>query len=199
MVSTKPCLLLLVGLCLVSPRGQAADQTHDGLFLRLSAGGAYGYASNDFMGDSFTIRGGGLAVNMAIGYSIVENLSLEVDFTFSPVLYNPSLEANGIPLDHDYVISWGGFGGGATFFIMPINLYLSASLGLGHMSLSAEGETVGETEEGFYLKVMCGKEWWVSANWGLGPALIYSFGIFPDAGHNWYAHSISGVLSATYN
>jgi len=46
-----------------------------------------------------------------------------------------------------------------------------------------------------------GKEWWVSANWGLGAALRASFARTPDktTGSAWLGYFAAALFSATYN
>ncbi len=65
-------------------------------------------------------------------------------------------------------------GGGITYYIMPSNIFLSGSLGIGGFTLiEDDNNTNVSTDNGFSMQLKVGKEWWVSKKWGLGVALTY--------------------------
>jgi hypothetical protein len=58
---------------------------------------------------------------------------------------------------------------------MPINLYLTAALGAGWLTVNIDGEDESRsTDVGMGFDFDVGKEWWVSDNWGLGLAGRFS-------------------------
>lgn len=153
---------------------QTADNSerHDGFFLRMAtAPGAIGTQIEYANGDSHDIGGSGLQTELAIGGSVAENLVLHADFLVSAA-FEPSGEFNGARFDYDdhEALGVAAFGIGLTYF-MPHGLYFSGSL----MSTSVEvvdtdnGDELIESHGGG-VKLMFGKEWWVSDNWGLGLA-----------------------------
>ena len=61
---------------------------------------------------------------------------------------------------------------------------------------------VDSSRSGTALELMVGKEWWVSANWGMGIAGEFVGASMTDKntpGLTWSASSLSVLLSATYN
>ncbi len=109
---------------------------------------------------------------------------------------------------------------GFSFYIMPANIYISPEF-----HFAGSGEVSSDTDEchedghsfpceldidlesgtGFGLRI--GKEWWTSANWGLGAALFYSQDTF-DSGEDEFAcgpgsewdSTLYGIsFSATFN
>jgi len=91
------------------------------------------------------------------------------------------------------------FGGGITYYFMPVNIYLSGSVGLG--ALSGGGNISGESDNGFAGMVTAGKEWWVSNRWGLGVSGVFGFFSFPepDISENWSGWNVAVMFSATFN
>jgi hypothetical protein len=89
---------------------------------------------------------------------------------------------------------------------MPINLYLTAAVGPGWLTLRVDGddETRG-TDTGFGFDFDIGKEWWVSDNWGLGLAGRFSLVGGTTKSDNTDIESDFGMaafslaFSATYN
>jgi hypothetical protein len=88
-------------------------------------------------------------------------------------------------------------GGGVTYYIVPANVYLSGSLGLGWLSAT---ENV-ESDVGFGLDITLGKEWWVGGSWGLGLAGAFGYHSVPDGvvDANWSGASFGLRFSATLN
>lgn len=86
----------------------------------------------------------------------------------------------------------------ATSFI-PANLYLAASLGVG--AFSASGDIEGDSGSGFAGQTTLGKEWWVSARWGLGVAGVFGFFTLPEStsSENWTGYNFAVMFSATLN
>jgi len=66
------------------------------------------------------------------------------------------------------------FGGGLTYYIMPQNIFLSGSLGIGNFTMmDQKNDQTTSTQRGFSMQLKAGKEWWVSKKWGLGLSVTY--------------------------
>jgi hypothetical protein len=149
--------------------------------MSLGLGGA-GVAGNGHFApgvDEVTVSGLDLACSFAIGGAIADNLILNVDL-FGGRVFEPEVDRDGTDLgDADRLeedlgigerVELGGLGLGVTYYIMPINLYLAGSVGLGRAVFEdANGERRG-SDFGFAANVMVGKEWWVAPEWGVGVA-----------------------------
>jgi hypothetical protein len=102
-------------------------------------------------------------------------------------------------------------GPGAAYYLQPANVYLSATLAFTTLTLKdARNENRLETETGFGVSAMVGKEWWVSTNWGLGAALQLQLGTMKDRPVDralvgggdpprWTTTAFTVAFSATYN
>ena len=195
----------LLWTALVPATGSAGEpRTHDGFFLRLSAGG--GTASSkidDEVAGSIELSGTPTDLNIAIGGMVAPNFALhgtlygyvmsdpDVDITL------PGLGSASGSLNGDATLA--AFGGGATYYFMPVNVYLSGTVGFG--SLELDGDVKGETDDGLVIDLSLGKEWWVGNSWGLGLAGGYGYHSFgdPDVDSNWSGSSFVLRFSATLN
>ncbi len=180
---------LAVLLALPAPSSHAQEtargaRTHDGFFLSISPGLAFGRTEADLTGapgswDNITFRGPGGILDFKIGGALRENLILSADFIGRNVR-GPELETVGgtTDLDEDVILSDGTLGVGLTYYVMPANVFVSGTLGLGSFRLqniSDDDDDPVDTNPGLSLHAKIGKEWWVSDNWGLGVALGYGF------------------------
>jgi hypothetical protein len=196
--------LALIGFVFTSAEAQArpfnpnAGRRHDPghFFMRLSGGFGFSSASFD---DGFetTMSGLGGMGSFKFGATIARNVALGVDL-FGLSMFEPSVSQNGQDLGSadNTRASVGAIGLGGTFYVMPANLYIAASAGVGVGTIEFRGRFGGvevrakeDSRPGFAANVMVGKEWWVSRKWGLGLAgqLVYanletdddtSFGVF---------------------
>jgi hypothetical protein len=93
------------------------------------------------------------------------------------------------------------FGAGLTYFFMPVNMYLSGTVGAGSLSFSGTDLDGLETDSGLALNFVLGKEWWVSNRWGLGLAGAFDYHSAPDknVSEDWTGTSFSLLFSATFN
>jgi hypothetical protein len=191
---------------------------HEGFFLRLSlgmGGGVIGGDAHVTRGSEVSASGLGMALDIAIGGALVENLILNADI-FRAVLFNPSIEEDGntigdsdIEGDADDIgdaigvgqdVSLAGLGIGLTYYIMPINLYLSGSIGLGQAVFEGDRGDVEGSDLGLGLNLMVGKEWWVGADWGIGLAGQFVYvAVEDDVLGDVSGLALSLLFSATYN
>ena len=97
------------------------------------------------------------------------------------------------------------------YYLLPAHLYFSGTLTLSYLSRGYYGVSSGSEGSGGNGAIltntdiggsfMVGKEWWVSANWGLGVAGIVHIASMklPNTDSRATAEALSLVLSATYN
>jgi hypothetical protein len=172
-------------------------------------GGALGGDGHIIDGTETSVAGLGLATDIAIGGAIVENLILHADI-YQLTLFNPTVyvddtevgpadqfgDVNGVGQD----VRLAGLGIGVTYYFMPVNLYLSGSIGLGQAVFEGDhGDTEG-SDLGFGFNAMIGKEWWVGADWGIGVAgQLLFISAQDDVLGNINGLAASVLFSATYN
>jgi hypothetical protein len=109
----------------------------------------------------------------------------------------PDVEVEGLgSATSDEDLTMGALGGGLTYYFMPVNMYVSGSLGAGSLSLGDSDSDTGVVGE-----FMLGKEWWLGGSWGLGAAGVFGFHSIPDGGadENWSGTNWGIRLSATLN
>lgn len=196
-------LLAAGALTCISSAAMAAPHTHDGFFLRLATGFGYENLNLENSDSRFEMDiggfGGGLSI--AAGGIVARNLAINVDF-FGAVVVSPSVQVNDVELGEasDASVVLSGVGVGATYYIMPINLYVALSVGFGIASITEDNERV-ETDPGFAMNLMVGKEFWVGREWGIGVALQFVHAAIPTETASTSA-SLTGLnvmFSATFN
>jgi hypothetical protein len=156
---------------------------HDGFYLRLAIGFGGGAVQGDDHErgdvDEIGLSSTGFGTSIGIGGALVENLILNADL-FHATLFNPAVEVDGAEAgdaeDLDVDLGVGedtelvGLGIGLTYYVMPVNLYLAGSIGLGQtVFVDYTGDRKGG-DIGLGANVMVGKEWWVGIDWGIGVA-----------------------------
>ncbi len=121
---------------------------------------------------------------------------------------DPAVEVGGTSFDGTGATAdWLGYGGGLTYYTLPVNAYLTAAVGAATFTIeggrSGGGTVSVSTRSGLSLQFAAGKEWWVSKEWGLGVALQYILSRLPDKGAGsditWKASSFGLLFSATFN
>jgi hypothetical protein len=192
--------------------GQPAPgaHTHDGLFLRFTGGPGFGIyngtgdvitTAGEIIGDPSN-EGSQVGGSISLGGSIGENLILHGDIWVSIV----STEKKHSQLYQEFGTAVVGLG--VTYYWMPVNMYVTGSIGMANSFLVLhEGTQTNSNEDlardittGVGVAVIVGKEWWVSANWALGVAIQGEFTYAEDDNSNLiFRHGGAKVLfSATY-
>jgi hypothetical protein len=194
------------------PWEHVRTRRHDGFFLRLAigmGGGALGGDDHTLEATETGVSGFGLATDIAIGGAIVENLILHADI-YQVTLFNPTVHVDDEDAgDADEVgdsygvgqdVRMAGLGIGVTYYFMPVNVYLSGSIGLGQAVFEGDhGDTEG-SDLGFGFNAMIGKEWWVGADWGIGAAAqLLVISAEDDVLGNINGLAAGVLFSATYN
>lgn len=186
-------------------RGRRHDPGH--FFMRLSGGFGFSGAAFDDAAET-TFRGAGGMGSFKFGATIARNVAIGADL-FGLSMFEPNVEQGGRDLGsaENTQASLGALGIGGTFYVMPINLYFAASLGLGVGTVEVnvrEGPLQlrfkEDTKAGFAANLMIGKEWWVARRWGLGLALqaILS-SLETDEGDALGVFGVGVLFSATMN
>lgn len=188
-----------------SPASGNGTHTHDGFFFRALFG--FGPASatfDNYAGNELEFEGGATAMRLQVGYAVVDDLIIFLD-NGAIAMAEPDVTYGGNDLEQgNSEIGISDFGIGVSYYIMPYNIYLSASILLFYTSF--EGNYIeGDTDYGVGYQLSIGKEWWISKNWGIGVALLGFYGkttatIDTDNTEHDVKCSFVGIMfSATYN
>lgn len=197
--------VLLAALAFAPTRAVLADEgseRHDGFYLRLTTGVGYLYAHASGSGLTETVSGVSAVTTLGIGAALTDNLVLNADlYGANPVSPKVTVELGGQSASGDLKGDFMaiGLGLGVTYYVMPTNLYLGASVGPAWLSIDLDNGPEGRSRTGFGLNAVVGKEWWVSANWGLGVAAQVFYQRIPDDGATWNTMAGGVLFSATYN
>lgn len=153
---------------------------HDGFYLSLTAGPAFGTITLDATNAAFKkieMSGAGGQFDFKIGAVIAEEENLVLSFdVIARAISAPTLTMDGATVNttSDVTANDVLFGAGITKYFMPGNIFISATVGVGQFSMDFNN-TTSNSQEGFGFQLKGGKEWWVSDNWGLGVAAGLSY------------------------
>ncbi len=182
----------------------AAKHKHDGFYLRLTTGGGSTTSIEETELGEVSLGGLSGSSTIGIGYAVVENLIINLDI-FGSVVTDPTVEVDGEDIGEvDAEIRITNIGVGATYYIMPANVYLAGSVALASGSFKS-GRVAIETDTGYGINVAIGKEWWVSDNWGIGVAGQLFHTVLPDENlitgevYDIKTTSLGILFSATFN
>lgn len=185
------------------PYVEPGEHEHDGIMLRLNAGGGAGSASEKRGTVNTHFDGAIGSFSLDVGTTAAENLMLQLRIAESS-MRDPSLRRGNLDLVPDNAsIAAGFFGPGATYYLMPANVYFTAALGVSWVRVRGPAdERSHNTDTGLGLHVDIGKEWWIDPQWGIGAAvrLWYTRLSDNDAGERIEYQFAGGALmfSATY-
>jgi hypothetical protein len=149
--------------------------THDGFYLSLTGGPAFGaitWDATNFAFKKLEMSGTGFQFDFKIGGVISEEADIILSFdVIARAISAPTITVDGTSGSTTSDISVGDamYGIGLTKYFMTTNIYISATVGMGRFTMTTSG-TNSNSESGFAFQVKVGKEWWVSDNWGLGVA-----------------------------
>jgi hypothetical protein len=212
----RPRNLICLALVLVAPGQQARAQTtapepqgwhrHDGVFLRFLAGAGHTSMSTTASGIDARMAGAGYGFGFALGGAVLPNLILFGELLESAAI-EPDVDVEGLPpLQAQADAGANGVGVGVGYYFGP-NLYLTGTLVATRMvSIDDDGDEIGRTKVGPGLSLVAGKEWWVSANWGLGVAVQLYLARTRDRAPTfapetplWRIRGLNALFSATFN
>lgn len=158
--------------------GDEAYHRHEGLFMRLDAGGGFLKAATTINGSSGALSGAAGSFGFSLGGNVVEDLSLFGHVGIS-VVTDPQNTLPGALSTSGTTLSFAAVGPGMNYYFMPANAYVSGMLLITRLTISGDN-TSGSTQAGFGAKVAVGKEWWVGEHWGMGIAGQLTFGSNAD-------------------
>ena len=183
---------------------------HTGFYLSMSIGPAFGTINNDLISpykEKFEYDGTGSLFDIKVGGAIKENFILHATLA-STALIGPKVTSSNSgsgKASNNLNISESMIGGGVTYYFMPTNVFLSASVGVGSYTITdtKNDDINGSTDNGFAMQLKIGKEWWISKRWGLGAALTYGKTIVNNSysgyEENLNSNRISILFNATFN
>lgn len=156
-------------LAVIQPQLPAEPQPehrHHGLFFRADFGLGF-YVSSP---GATTVTGGSAGLGVSIGAGLAENFALFASI-FSAATANADLSVGSVRAAGTNVSSGiAGSGLGFTYYFMPVNAFLSGTLGVGQATLDQTGKT-HTSRVGPIWRLGAGREWFVSSSWGLGLAV----------------------------
>jgi hypothetical protein len=162
-------------------------QRHLGVQLRGFAGPVWLHAIQRIGDEQTTISGPGAAFELALGAMVGEELALNMDL----VLAHSVAAEHGVLEDTAFTAIHLGVG--VTYWVMPANVYLAASLGAARSSVDGkpvridiELPTSDPSRVGLGMHLALGKQWWLSRRFGLGAtlSLLSSLANNPIGGEN---------------
>jgi hypothetical protein len=179
------------------PLGTANTRTHQGSFFQA----VWGLGMHSAASGNVRYSGGGVFMYASAGHSIRRNLIFLFELQFSSV-NEPRFWVDGRDLTGSSAVSTltrAGFGPGVAYYF-PSNLYASGSVTATSLGLEGSGQMT-QTDFGVGVRGAFGKEWWVSANWGMGVGAHLHFGNLPGAPNGGRWTTVEGGLtcSFTYN
>ena len=188
----------------VMPMTAPPIQQHEGLYLRLMVGGGYSQLTNtqtDSTGatQSVKIHGGGVALDIHIGYFVAPNFALGADL-YGAGIPGPTVTINGTDMqaDPNSQLNFTGIAAGVTYFVPEPNVYFAASIGAARATVQ-EGGQMSSSPDGWGLHLLAGKEWWVSPHWGVGGGVDFFRMTLPDNGIDDTVYGAALLFSSSYS
>lgn len=174
-----------------------ARSPHSGLFMRVTLGPGGASAREEAYGSETHIGGFGWLVEASLGGAVAPNLVLHGSLFYSGVP-DPNVEQDNEDLpEAEALFTTSALGVGLTYYLMPMNMYLSGTFGFG-VATFEDRFGVGESDPGPALNLLIGKEWWVGREWGLGAAGRLFYMNLPNI-ERLHVTGLGVVFSATYN
>ena len=172
-----PRLSFFANLPSKPPVVETGVHEHDGFMLRLMAGGGVGGGEQkgvDSTGSNHKTEMGGLvgSFSVDVGTTPYENLVLLLRAS-DIALRQPTVKVDGVELPSRgrAWIGAGFFGPGATYYLMPSNVYFTGTVGISWVvERGPSSSRAHTTDTGIGLNADIGKEWWIDPQWGIGIA-----------------------------
>jgi hypothetical protein len=181
-------------------------RTHDGLYLRFTAGAGFFTASESYQGSRISYSGLGFTASGALGGAIAPNLILYGEILGTTVADAEWSQDGYYQGSSNTDLEMFGFGPGIAYYIQPANMYLSATLAFTKVSFIGNdpyygGYTQADTDFGVGVSLRVGKEWWVGPRWGVGIAGMAHLASMHDPTWNERvsAAAFSVLLSASFD
>ena len=190
-------LVLGVSQAVCGPRDH-----EDGFLLRLATGAAIGASTEiDIATETFKMSGTGVDLEIAIGGVVTPNLAIHGTL-LAWVVSDPKLEVADESGNAGGTLGLAGAGAGLTYYIMPVNLYLTGTAGFGRLEIGDSNVSYA-FGTGFLFEAAIGKEFFVSDKWGLGLSVGIVYHSVPwddvELDNNWTGVSVPVRFTATMN
>lgn len=193
---------LVVLLAASVAHAQDGRHTHDGFYVRIQTGA--GYTRTSLLGQDFAFRGISGAFNLEVGGAVATDF-IVYGKVFSTYTSRPTVDMDGETFTGELAGVQGAalntLGVGATWYLMPGNLYLTGALSMADIAIALDSQQ-GGSNVGVGLHLGLGKEWWVSDNWALGVGAELALSRLPGrsgSASTWGVASLSTLFSMTYN
>lgn len=156
-----------------APDTNAEPDDHNGFMLRMSGGvAALGVGVEPEEGTDFGIGGVGSALNLQLGAAVIPNLAVYADFI---AVGAEEAEVGEDDVDGEEGEQYDaegfgvvGAGVGATYYVMPYDLSLGASILVAKFGAETHEDQTYESDFAVMGKIDVTKEWPVSSTWNLG-------------------------------
>jgi hypothetical protein len=182
-----------------SPRLTPGVRHHRGMYLRVDCGVGYQSQSWTQVGIDSQFTGPAVNLGSSIGGAIGEDLIL-AGRTFLGIAPNPSYTLGGVSASTSgLTTNIVGFGPELIYYLMPANVYLSASVAITRQTQNLPDGTTRVTEIGWGSQAMLGKEWWVGQRWAMGLAAQATYSSNPNTTFTVTGLNAGLVLSLTMN
>ena len=205
-IRARRAALIAMVVTWATPAVAGAPWTHDGFMLRLTLGLGYEDLSLGERRTDIDISGFGASFSATAGGVIAPDFAIHGS-AFGLAAVDPNYSLNGRDVEtlgiHS-AVSLAGLAIGVTYWFMPLNIYLSPSIGVAKTSFELEGDEAeihGKSDFGFVFRLVAGKEWWVATAWGIGVMAEFTWANVPVEVDSWSASFLGfnvGV-SATFN
>ncbi len=196
------CLLALAWICPATLSASSADDRdhEDGALLRLWVGVGGAHSERQTSWGKLRFSGRASEVNFAVGGIVSPNLALHATL-YGWTVNHPDAELGGVATAVHGDFDLTAVGGGVTYYLMPLNVYFSGTLGCGSLRLEHTATGSSTTGIGLVTDAAVGKEWWIARQWGLGGAVGFGYHNLPleDSSVRWRGSSLTMRLSLTMN
>ena len=172
-----PIFIILLSLMysLKSAQAQTIDgfHEHDGFYLSLATGfGEGNFQETNFPG-KLEMWGGASNIDVKVGgTALKDHLIVSGDLIGSRMIW-PRTRIDSVDFGRAHGdLKEGLIGLGVTYYFMPVNVFLSGTLGVGGFTYTANN-TDYNSDRGLGFQLKFGKEWWISKDWGIGASMFY--------------------------
>lgn len=187
------------------PAPPAGYHTHDGFFASAGLGPGWIWMNDRqrdqlYAAPDYEYSGGGTRFVLSLGYAFADRFVVLVEGSELQV-HDPTTAFDLATL------SWYGLGPGLRYYLVPANVFLSASVVTSRVAM--DNATPDDSRYGVHRtsrwgatgQLSVGKEWWVLGDLAAGVAAQFGFGKMPgnDTWLTYTAKTFSLLASVTYN
>ena len=157
---------------------------HTGFMVRVALGYGTGSMESSCGPAQMGSSGGTLLASLALGAAVVPNLALGVEAFTTRMMFPTVVGSTSAGLNDFAGGAFGSSGVGAnlTYYLMPVDVFLSATVGVARVDVGGLYRSNGTALDGYFMgmsgaydkpfafALSAGKQWSVSPTWGLGIA-----------------------------